>query len=106
MTHTELSRRLRDPVLSQEPRVQKLAADLIDGSRFARPTYDPKRHTDEIEALTEQLAFEKKRSAALLCTITRLEYEVARAARANAQLVQTVMELRNAVMTGPQAPSP
>lgn len=61
---------------------------------FASARYDPKRCSDRIEALTEQLAFEKKRGAALLCTITRLEGEVAQAARANAQLVQTIMELR------------
>lgn len=115
MTAQELATELRE---SGRPKIRFAAADMLEGG-FVSPRYDPKRCSDKVEALTEQLAFEKKRGLALLATITRMEGEVvqatsdrrenlelvctntrlmneaAQAARANAQLVQTVMELRN-----------
>jgi predicted RNase H-like nuclease (RuvC/YqgF family) len=122
MTAQELAVELRE---SSRIKIRMAAAEMLEGN-FVSQRYDPKRCSDKVEALTEQLAFEKKRSEALLCTITRmesevaqaasdnkhtlalhcaitrLEGEVAQAARANQQLVQTVMELRNAGDKPPQ----
>jgi hypothetical protein len=116
MTAQELAVELRE---SSRIKIRMAAADMLEGN-FVSQRYDPKRCSDKVEALTEQIAFEVKRGQALLhtlkkqeaqiaqaaddrrenlelvCTIARLDGEVAQAARANAQLVQTVMDLRNA----------
>lgn len=115
MTAQELAVELRE---SGRQKIRFAAATMLESGDFVSPRYDPKRCSDKVEALTEELAMERKRSNALLCTNTlltreaeqvasdkranaelictntRLTKEIEQVARANAQLVQTVMELR------------
>lgn len=79
MTPQEIARDLRDPVMSQSPRLHTLAAESLES------------HGGH---LAEQLAQERKTALGLLATIRRLDAEKARWSLANQRLTQEVMELR------------
>jgi acetylglutamate kinase len=92
MTAQELASELRENG-GIRPKIRMAAAAMLEG-KFVSKRYDPKRCDDKVEALTEQLACEVKRGKSLLCTLDKQAEQIAQAALANAQLVQTIMELR------------